>query len=1015
MNTDNGALEFESYFNNEKLKSTAAAAERIVTDFTNTAVVSGEKIDDTFKITAENIKIQKDVIAGLEGQLNNLNIEISKLSPGNAQKQLKQEAAQVAAELKAEKDALKILEQQVESTEQAHTSYRTQLRLLRDEMIRMEEAGQRDSKAYSDLQRRAGELKDAIGDAQQQMAVMADDERVFKGVASTISGVTGAFTAAQGAAGLFAGENENLQKIMLKVQSLMAVTIGLQQVGEMLNKDSYFSVVILSKAKEMLAVSEMKVATAMGVSTVAARVLMATLTLGLSVAITAIVVLISRLQSKAAEARKEMEDLNKSVADSAIKPLMALEQLSAQWKALGDDIKAKEKFIESNADKFDDLGVAIKGVNDAESLFVTNKDKFIEAIMFRAKALATAEVASAKYKEAVLKGLELDKTPKTVTRLTMDEGTGTSYQVENSDYKELEEERKKLEGEFEALMKQSLEFSEEEKKILKGIGVSSNSIIEGSIAAMEESISRLKDKYKSAGSDAERAKLEKQIKAQEKILERMDKLGQKDKSKELLDKANKEAIEGFEKSLRDELDMADSVLDMLAIIEQKRKDIKGNRDVVKGETEALDKAGKEVQKKTKEETDKLLEDYSTFLDNKIRLQKQYNEDMLLLQLKLSQAKTPEEQSAITGAMTNRTEQFKKDNRGSGDKEYDTLIQEYKNFEQKKQAIIDEYEEKRKKARQFGNEALVAELNKAQGEELSDLSLAKLQDSPAFKDLFGNLDKLTVSKMIELRDKLESEWSKLNLSPEALQALRDKINETTSEIQKRNPFLALSEALKKYKKDGSKANFKDLMEGVAGSIDLVKGSFDAVVGSLDKLGIKADEGTQQVLSDISGMMQGASDLATGIATGNPLQIIQGSITLISNGIDLIAGGKDRKLERSIQRHAKEVENLKQKYEDLERAVDKALGSDRYQAQKATIDNLKKQQREYAAMMQEERDKKKTDDGKVKEYEQARKDAAIQIEDTINQVREDILGSSVSSIASDLGTAIIDAFSAGENAA
>ena len=49
---------------------------------------------------------------------------------------------------------------------------------------------------------------------------------------------------------LFAGENEDLQKIMVKVQSLMAITIGLQQIQQTLNKDSAFTLVTLNGLKE---------------------------------------------------------------------------------------------------------------------------------------------------------------------------------------------------------------------------------------------------------------------------------------------------------------------------------------------------------------------------------------------------------------------------------------------------------------------------------------------------------------------------------------------------------------------------------------------------------------------------------------------------------------------------------------------------------------------------------------------------------------------------------------------
>lgn len=1019
MNTDNGALEFDVYFNNEKLKQTSAETENSIKKFTDTAVKGGKDIDDAFKITAENINIQKNVIGQIEAQLADLNIEIAKLPSGSkGQAELKNQAKQLTAELNAEKLALKQLDLQVKSTEEKHVSFRTQIRNAREELVQMEQAGLRGTKAYTEQQKKLGELVDAYGDVQQQAQVLANDEKIFRGIISTVSGVTGAFSAAQGAVGLFAGENENLNRIMLKVQSLMAITIGLQQVAEMLNKDSYFSIVILTKAKEMLAVAESKVAVAMGVSTAAARVLMATLTLGLSVAITAIVVAFSKFESKASEARKEAKAFNDAVADAAFKPIAAIEQLSAEYKALGQNIKEKEKFIEDNADKFKDLGISVTSVNDAENVLIGNKDRFIEAMIFRAKAMASVEMASEKYKEALKKQMELEKEPKKVTTFVSTDqyGKKVTFEQENSKYNKLQESKEKLETEADNMMKMSVEFTEKEKEILKSIGVSSNQIVEGSIAALESSISRLKDKYKNASNDTERSKLEKQIKQQEKLLERMDKLSQKEKKDDSVEKANKKIIDDFEASMNEEIKMADSVLEVLAIIEKRKKELTGDGSQVdKGKKEAIAKAESDTRIRLNEETEQLLEDYASFLDRKLMLQKQYNDDMMLLQMQLSKEQSDEQKKSVTDAMAKRTEKFKKDNKTSGDTEYDGLIEQYRNYEEKKQAIIEDYDEKRKKASEFGNAELVKRLNEQQAKELSQLGTDELVNSDDWKKLFGQLDRLTVDELIKLKAKIEAGFQGLDLTPEDLAAVREKIEQVTGEIQKKNPFKALSESIANYKKDQSNVNLKQLASDLSASIDLIKGSFDAVVSGLQTMGVNMDENTQRILNDIGNIIAGASQIAEGIATGNPLAIIQGSIQLISSGIDLIAGGKDMKLQKSIEEHSKSVERLKKSYEDLEKAIDKALGDDRYKSQRQLIANLQQQQKEYQQMIKAEQDKKKTDDSKVSEYQDAIKDNYSKIGDTINQLREEILNGSVSSIANDLGDAFIEAFSAGENAA
>lgn len=154
-------------------------------------------------------------------------------------------------------DALVKLEQQykkevaaAEKSANSQVSLRTRLRQLREELVMMEASGQRGTAQYRALQEEAGKLTDAWADATAQATILAHDQRGMQGIISGLSGVAGAFSIAQGTMSLFAGENEDLQKIMVKVQSLMAITIGLQQIQQTLNKDSAFTLVTLNALKE---------------------------------------------------------------------------------------------------------------------------------------------------------------------------------------------------------------------------------------------------------------------------------------------------------------------------------------------------------------------------------------------------------------------------------------------------------------------------------------------------------------------------------------------------------------------------------------------------------------------------------------------------------------------------------------------------------------------------------------------------------------------------------------------
>ena len=59
---------------------------------------------------------------------------------------------------------------------------------------------------------RAGQLEDQIGDTNAQIKILSSDTAKFDGLISGVTGLVGAFTAVQGAVGLFGAENEELQE-----------------------------------------------------------------------------------------------------------------------------------------------------------------------------------------------------------------------------------------------------------------------------------------------------------------------------------------------------------------------------------------------------------------------------------------------------------------------------------------------------------------------------------------------------------------------------------------------------------------------------------------------------------------------------------------------------------------------------------------------------------------------------------------------------------------------------------
>ena len=119
----------------------------------------------------------------------------------------------------------------VEATTKNVANLKTQLRQAQNEVNELSAKFGATSEQAVNAAKRAAELKDAIGDAKALTDAFNPDAK-FKALTSTLGGVAGGFAAVQGAVGLLGSESQNVEKAILKVQSAMAISQGIQSVGE---------------------------------------------------------------------------------------------------------------------------------------------------------------------------------------------------------------------------------------------------------------------------------------------------------------------------------------------------------------------------------------------------------------------------------------------------------------------------------------------------------------------------------------------------------------------------------------------------------------------------------------------------------------------------------------------------------------------------------------------------------------------------------------------------------------
>ena len=169
----------------------------------------------------------------------------------------------------------------------------------------------------------------------------------------------------------------------------MAVTMGLQQVMNTLNKDSAFRLVTVVKMKKLLTAANTKLAVSLGISNAAATALMATLTLGLSAVITGLIVLwdkYSDAQEAAAEKAKERVKIESDGRSQMIKTRFEIENTTKSLKDFtGSKEQEKAKVEELNRKYGESFGY-YNTVAEWYDVLIQKSDDYIQMLFLQAKA-----------------------------------------------------------------------------------------------------------------------------------------------------------------------------------------------------------------------------------------------------------------------------------------------------------------------------------------------------------------------------------------------------------------------------------------------------------------------------------------------------------------------------------------------------------------------------------------------------------------------------------------------------
>lgn len=278
--------------------------------------------------------------------------------------------------------------------------------------------------------------------------------------------------------------------------------------------------------------------------------------------------------------------------------------------------------------------------------------------------------------------------------------------------------------------------------------------------------------------------------------------------------------------------------------------------------------------------------------------------------------------------------------------HETVLNDYRSFEEQRQSITQEYALLRTEAQRMGDEERVRLINKGEKEALSALNTAFLQQSDSWKRLFSDLDTLSVGQISTLVKDIERQLASgnLQLSPVDFKAVIDSLQKAKERIEQLNPFSALDTFFNDYikarkklaqakkalaKGEGSKEDVeaaerevKAAANGITESVEKVTNITTECASSLqsmfDALGMDGVADGLGTAIELMGQLGNAAASVGKFMAGDIVGGVTGMISSITSVIGIFASLHDKKYEKRIQELQKQIDALERAHSRLERA-------------------------------------------------------------------------------------------------
>lgn len=391
------------------------------------------------KDVAGALTVQRGIVRDLEKQYRELEKSVKKMAPGQAAAKASSQLAALKKELDAEKAGLEELKKQQRElkleADNAGASLRQQLRSVREEIATLLLAyrsltdqekqtaqGKELARHIDELTEKAGELNDAIADTSRAVTNAASNSRGFDQLAGGIQLVVDGFGLATAGAQALGLSESDLMEVQTQLQTALVASNALTSMQVNLQKQSALMQGVNVIQTKAAATAETIRTWAVGRGVIATKA--ATIAQAAFNAVAkanpyvllamAVVTVVGALYAfaKGNEAAKKAEEerqaqlertkeinegIARSIGESAGSQIAAYNKLQRAWKALGDDMAKRRKFVDENKKAFQELGLSVNSVKDAEEVLANNTSNVVQSFILRAKAAALDKAVTQAY------------------------------------------------------------------------------------------------------------------------------------------------------------------------------------------------------------------------------------------------------------------------------------------------------------------------------------------------------------------------------------------------------------------------------------------------------------------------------------------------------------------------------------------------------------------------------------------------------------------------------------------